>query len=272
MKSAFIMVIFFFISNVFCSVLLNPKFEHISVKDGLSSVNVLSIYQDHFGFLWIGTEFGLNKYDGYNLVTYVRSVRDTASLSHNAITCISEDNDNNLWVGTGFNGINKFNRDQDNFLNLCPKSLYTTAFYKDHVGDFWIGAEKKDGGLAKLIKVTDSIRNVNYSFEYFPLTNGNQKLSVNENVNCIYEDSHLNFWIGTNNGICRINNSDSSITRFLNSDTARFSNKFLKITCILEDNHKNIWIGTKNSGIYTFDYNSNKFQKAIKEIVCSACC
>ena len=71
----------------------NLSFEHLSIEDGLSQITVHSILQDKKGFLWIGTEDGLNRYDGYNFVVYRSDPSDSNSLSDNFIWTIIEDSD-----------------------------------------------------------------------------------------------------------------------------------------------------------------------------------
>src|SRR6185312_3083177 len=67
------------------------RFDHLSVKQGLSQGNVLSIYQDKLGFMWICTEDGLNVYDGYNFKTFRNDPEDSSSISNNRIHHVIED-------------------------------------------------------------------------------------------------------------------------------------------------------------------------------------
>src|SRR5882724_884924 len=85
----------------------NLKFEHIGVNSGLSQSNVLCILQDSRGFLWFGTQDGLNKYDGYSITVYKKDSRKTGSLSDNYIKDIIEDQHGNLWMATWGGGLNR---------------------------------------------------------------------------------------------------------------------------------------------------------------------
>ena len=80
------------------------KFEHLSVEDGLSHNTVYCIFQDSQGFMWFGTEDGLNKYDGYTFTIYRNDPDDTLSLSNSQIRTIHEDPSGALWIGTGGGG------------------------------------------------------------------------------------------------------------------------------------------------------------------------
>jgi ligand-binding sensor domain-containing protein len=76
------------------------QFAYMSIDDGLSSNTVYSVWQDHYGFLWIGTMDGLNRYDGYEIKVYRHDPIDPDTLSSSAIYAIYEDSQNTLWVGT----------------------------------------------------------------------------------------------------------------------------------------------------------------------------
>ena len=76
------------------------RFDHISIEQGLSQSSVWVIFQDSRGFLWFGTEDGLNRYDGYTFKTYKPDPDVPSSLSDRWITSITEDKDGYLWIAT----------------------------------------------------------------------------------------------------------------------------------------------------------------------------
>lgn len=98
-------------------------FEHLSMKEGLSMNPVMSIVQDKKGFLWFGTQDGLNRYDGYKFIVYKTKDGDSASISDNFITSQVVDMNGNLWVGTHTGGINKYNSTTGKFKRFSPISL-----------------------------------------------------------------------------------------------------------------------------------------------------
>jgi len=85
--------------------------------DKLSSSQINCICQDGYGYIWIGTEYGLNRFDGYHFVSYLHSDRDTTSISSNVISSLLCDNDGNLWVGTS-NGLALYDYAGDMFRRL----------------------------------------------------------------------------------------------------------------------------------------------------------
>ncbi|MEX0944579.1 MAG: two-component regulator propeller domain-containing protein [Balneolaceae bacterium] len=95
----------------------DKRFNHLSIQDGLSQSTVQAIHQDSYGYLWIGTQDGLNRYNGYDFSVYKSNPEDTGSITDNNIRVIYEDSGNTLWIGTHTNGLMKYNRDQDRFFN-----------------------------------------------------------------------------------------------------------------------------------------------------------
>ena len=99
----------------------NLKFEYLSTEDGLSHNTVLSIYQDKEGFMWFGTDDGLNKYDGYTFQSYKADPKDPQhTLRFNYIYSIYEDNKGRLWVGS--HGLHLLNKKTDQFTAYFPDS------------------------------------------------------------------------------------------------------------------------------------------------------
>ena len=89
------------------------RFEHITIENGLPENSVRVMLQDHIGYLWLGTQNGLVKYDGYSMTVYQPEPDDTNSISNRQINALCEDKTGTLWVGTGWfegGGLNRFDR------------------------------------------------------------------------------------------------------------------------------------------------------------------
>jgi hypothetical protein len=91
------------------------RFEHITVEEGLSQNGAYSIIQDSKGFMWFGTQDGLNKYDGTSFTVYKHDPENSASISDNWIWTILEDRQGTLWIGTLSGGLNSYDRELDQF-------------------------------------------------------------------------------------------------------------------------------------------------------------
>ncbi len=196
----------FFIAFVICfsySILFSQnaryKFEQISVENGLSSNDILCILQDSKGFLWIGTENGLNRYDGYNIKEYKNNAEDSNSISSNHILCLYEDPADNgkvLWIGTKYGGLNRYNQELETFTHfeynpLDSNSLSYNAvrcIYKDSKGIYWIGTG--NGGLNEFDPLTRKFKHHRHDpYDAFSL--------ISDNVSSVCEDHLGNLWVGT---------------------------------------------------------------------------
>ncbi len=131
------------------------RFEHLSQEQGLSQSSAHSVLQDRQGYIWIGTDDGLNCYDGYRFTVFRNDAKDSTSISGYPIYSLCEDRSGSLWIGTFGGGLNKFNPTTKSFEHFTndpkkPQSLsnnYVRAIYQDRSGSLWVGSD--GGGLSK---------------------------------------------------------------------------------------------------------------------------
>ena len=90
-------------------------FERFSIEHGLSQNSINFIYQDKKGFLWFGTQDGLNRYDGYEFKVYRYDQDNPDSISASYAKCIYEDSKGTLWIGTDGGGLQKYDAEKDRF-------------------------------------------------------------------------------------------------------------------------------------------------------------
>jgi signal transduction histidine kinase/ligand-binding sensor domain-containing protein len=238
------------------------KFETYDLYKGLSHNTVHSIVQDQKGFLWIGTEDGLNRFDGYSFVTYKKTPHDPGSISDNFITCLYIDKNDNLWVGTNSSGFNKFNKYKNKFKSFktyksnqidLPIRL-VNAITEDSKGYLWIATF---GRLIKFDPVTETIVSV-YTDQTEP------KLSDND-IRCLYMDSNDVLWIGTNAaGLNKLDISKNTITRFLPRIDDPFSISDKSVSYIYRDRSGLLWVGT-SSGLNSLDEKTSKFKRFMND-------
>ena len=120
------------------------RFDHLSVKQGLSQANVVDLMQDKFGFIWIGTEDGLNLYDGYKITVFRNNPKDSTTLSANNITSIAQDVRGNLWIGTG-RGLNFYDRETNRFLHFMHDPNDPKSLAGNNVSCVYVDPSRSDG-------------------------------------------------------------------------------------------------------------------------------
>jgi len=127
------------------------RFEQLSVEQGLSQSSVFSIVQDRSGFLWFGTQDGLNRYDGYHFSLFQHDPDDPTSLSSNNIRTLFVDKSGTLWIGTD-QGLNQFDDQTGQFERIPERSSNFGQLSGSEIdaigmgenGIVWVGT---DGGV-----------------------------------------------------------------------------------------------------------------------------
>ncbi len=226
-------------------------FEHISLAQGLSQSSVYAILQDHKGFLWFGTEDGLNKYDGYTFKTYRHNPSNQSSLSANFAQALYEDRDGTLWIGIENGGLNKFDRRTETFtayrnIPNDPQSLShnsVRAICESKTGLLWVGTAN---GLNAFDRQTGKC--VVYDND----PKNNQSLS-NNNVRAIFEDKNGIVWIGTAGGLNRFDPNTQTWTRYFHNSDHPNSLSSNNVQAICEDGEGGLYIGTWGGGLNRFD-------------------
>ena len=253
-----------YILTIYLSVLFaqdkNLIFDHFNVIDGLSHPAVNVIVQDSSGFLWIGTQNGLNKYDGYNFTVYKSYEQQENGLTDNCIKALYVDKNGILWVGTATGGLLRYNRNTDMFECFMndpknPKSISSNSVYSINEADnglLWIGTY--GGGLNKFNPFTKEFTR----FEH----NSKNKLSISsDNIRSLYRDKNNNLWIGTDGeGLDLLPNNSKLFTHFVNNPLQPTSISEGAIMCIKEDNKNQLWIGTYGGGLNIFNKKTKIFE------------
>lgn len=234
------------------------SFRNYLVNDGLSNNDINCILEDKQGFIWIGTEDGLNRFDGYNFYVYRNIPEDHHSLSSNSIWSLFEDEDGFIWVGTKSGELNCYNPFNDSFTNWSIDSGKInengiTAILKNSKDDIWIGSYRN--GLYKLNINTGKILNWNYN----PL---NKSSLSNNFVTAIVIDQTGNLWISTYNGLNKINFKQSAVefTRFYLSQKIKNINSDLIWNLSFSIYDKNILYISTSNGLVKKDIQTDKYE------------
>ncbi len=226
------------------------SFEKLNIENGLSQNTGNCVFQDSQGFLWLGTEDGLNRYDGVRIKVYRPSPNDPFSLSDGYILSIGEGSQGDLWIGTLNGGLNRYVRDLDRFEHYRhepenPMSLShdsVQVVFCDSRGDLWVGTRK---GLNKFDFKTESFR----SFYHEP--QNPQSLS-HDSVISLAEDKEGKLWVGTESGLNKFIAEENRFLRFLSDSKDQTSLANNVIRTIYSDSKERLWIGT-DEGLHLFE-------------------
>jgi len=305
-KICFIILIFqlIFTVNIYSDIFDNNplKFRNISIEDGLTHSKINDIYQDRFGFIWIATNNGLNKYDGYEIKSYLPNLQEPNSINAYLLRRIIEDEKGNLWIGTEGGGLNQFDPISEKFIHYTNNSdiilpaedvndiikignilwlatnrglvkfdiLNRTSrvyrFSKSKNGNNCIWSIYNENNYIWVGTYTNGIFIFDIDKESFIINYSKQNSSryiPDNDIRTFYLDKDNNFWIGTyNSGLLKFNRYDSSFICFI-PDTNYIESRTVR--AIWDDGKGNIWIGTR-LGIYIFNKTKKRFVKHIKKI------
>ncbi|WP_158618296.1 hybrid sensor histidine kinase/response regulator transcription factor [Chitinophaga lutea] len=216
-------------------------FNHLTIENGLSHNSVLSIAQDKRGFMWFGTRYGLNRYDGQRFRIYRNERNDSTSIPEHQVLYILPDSKGNLWIGST-RGLARYLPEKDAFERISLRQANVqpgvTFIYEDRKGRLWIGT------YYGLFLKTGS------GFRHFMREADSSTLAGNS-IRCVFEDSRGAIWVGTTTGLNRLTeqNGQFSFESFRQGDglTSGY------ITAIAEDRQGRLWLGTQTNGISLYD-------------------
>lgn len=275
-----------------------PIFAHIASPEGLSHDTVYSIVQDKTGYLWFGTEDGLNRYDGLEIEVYSRDYGNNAIGNANC-AYLYVDDENDIWIASWGGGIEVLDQDTGNVTTYMndpndPSSISDNSIhhiFQDSRGDFWFGSYTK--GLNSLNKKTGKFKSYVHSDEEATSISANRVWWVSENpdgtllvgtnkgldmfdpksetfthfaqikqrVRTIYWDRAGDLWLGTQGGLCKFNTKTGKGEYYLHGSQNPLDEV---ITSIYEDSKGNFWVGTSN-GIDLFDKTEGTFRKFVHD-------
>jgi len=218
------------------------------------------VFQDSLGFLWIGTEVGLYRYDGYRFRQYTIALNDSSAISDLWVTDIDEDHRGNLWIGTYGGDLNHYDQRTGRFVHFAHMDVWTIV--TDDDGSVWLGT--KDRGVMNL--VLDSQGTPHCRVYDCSDTASPGPPSSDNFVLALHKDRQGYIWAGTIlGGLKRLDPRTGDIRHFRHDPGNPLSLSHNTVSSICEDESGNLWIGTgfvgvpDGGGINLFDPRTERF-------------
>lgn len=207
--------VFLFSCHNLCSGGYPPQFRHLNINNGLSQNSVQCILQDKNGFMWFGTQDGLNRYDGYSFRLFKNDNSDKNSLTNNYILKLYEDSDGIIWIGTFGGGLNSFDPVSEKFTSLINIAGDNNSLSSNRIfsiaefpkGILWVGT---NDGLNRLEKSSGKIQR-------FFCTNNNSDATTGNFIGSICNSGNEFIWFSGDDGLKRFNVKDFTLSHFTRS-------------------------------------------------------
>jgi len=232
-----------------------PRFIRLPMDNGVALDLTYAMMQDHEGYLWFGTMYGLVRYDGREYKTFNYNPKNSESISFDDIVSLYEDSKGNLWIGTWGGGLNMLNPQRTKFTRFVydpsnPDGISDNIVWtitEDNKGNIWLGT--KTGGINK----------------YDPTQNKftSHKLAKSDSVHratqiwYLITDMDGNVWASSPLGLSKYSVSSNEFITYNIPDDKRKSKRIF-INTINEESQNKLLLGTSN-GLYHFDKKSNDF-------------
>ncbi|MGA9292041.1 MAG: two-component regulator propeller domain-containing protein, partial [Ignavibacteriaceae bacterium] len=253
MRSNKYILVIFLLTQIVYAQSADLDFQHFTTADGLVTnwMVYAPIEQDAQGFIWIGSDHGLHKYDGYKFTVFTHDEKDSTSISNNSIRVIHRDRKGRLWIGTS-SGLNKWQPETESFKhfflpdNKDSSRTIIGRIFEDNKGNLWIVTDK---GVIIFNPETETSRL--FPFDFDRVLGGPASAG--------YLDKNDVLWAGGKNIIARYNLSTSEVKTY-DLRKAKFNNNSeILINCITEDLSGRLLIGGKNC-LYYLDRNKESIE------------
>lgn len=228
----------------------NIQFNSITTIDGLSQSTAESIYQDSKGYIWIGTNDGLNRYDGYNFKVYKYGKDSKTSIASNYIFSIKEDLDGNIWVGT-ISGVSKISN-KDNTITNYYEGKDNGNLSSNNGADILV---TDDGRV--LVGTENGLNLYNPKTDSFDRILDDEDTLTCQDIYSLAQDENKDIWIGTYFGLNKIDVSEKTIQKFYSTE----DENSISENCIYKvysDRNGYVWVGTESKGLNKININTNE--------------
>lgn len=231
----------------------NMNFRNITNEDGLSQATVETIIQDKQGYIWIGTNDGLNRYNGYDFKVFRHDEDIKNTITNNYIVDLQEDHYGNIWVGTA-NGLSKINPIDESITNyLSSKENGNLSHY--NIGDILV---TKEGYV--LVGTSDGLNLYNKEKDEFERILSKNEDLTNQYIYTLAEDGNGDIWISTKNGLNKVDIKNNKIHHFYSDDKENTISENA-VYGLKYGNDGHMWAGTFKEGLNKIDINTHKITR-----------
>ena len=239
---------------IFCQTTPVFNFENINTTNGLSNNNVHSIIQDRFGFIWMGTNDGLCRYDGPERIKVFRAgdEEELNTLQSSRIRSLFFDSKDNLWIGTRLGGLTRYHSPTGEWKTFMHDSKNPSSISNDEIlcttedaqGQIWVGTEN---GLGLFDEAKSSF------ISFLPKPGDDSTTIKSKAVLTIMQDSRGWIWIGTWAGGLHLllpsKDGDFTKSRFKNFQLPG-GQRSQNVWKVFEDREGRMWVGTHGGGLH----------------------
>ena len=226
-------------------------FDNLTIKEGLSHNTVYAVSQDKSGFMWLGLQNGLLRYDGYGFRTFPK-VKDkkSAEINIRSVHALHLDSREKLWIGTDSDGLILMDTKTENWTQILDFQQIKTrinSVFEDKNGNFWIAT--MGNGCFVLDK--------NYKeIQHFTTDNGVLK---NNNIFDFAQSEDNKIWIAAADTGVYIYDVSENKFQSIQSDISPSENLFSFSKCLFLDKNNQLWIGTEGDGLYVMSTQNRHF-------------
>ena len=236
----------------------NPFFSFTSadVSKKLSQKTVRQIYQDSTGYLWVVTQEGLSRYDGYQLLKFIHDPSAPSSISSDNVRAVIEDKNKRLWIATDGAGLNLFEPSSHTFTKWRENSNIKHTVLSDQIRSMYL----QDNGYIWLGYNNGSFSRLNpndMTFEHFNTRKLIPDLQRDAFITSIVEDEQNILFATDGNGLLKLNKSNHQLTRlYTGSESPLFSDR---LTQVFIDAQRRLWLTSYDAGVSVLKAGSDKF-------------
>ena len=235
------------------------KYQFVNIKENVSKIGTRTIIQDHYGFIWMGTNgAGLNKFDGIDYTSYKNSLNDSTSINNNTVQCSFKDHKNRLWFGTDV-GLNLYDHKKDKFKRISLSeftepgtNISIRSLAEDNNGNLFVGTFEL--GLFKI--------NLE-SFKVEKILSQEPNISTPITIHSLQSDADGKIYAGTDRGLKEFDAKTNTL-KLSKFNTKKGMESILQSIQYILIANNNLWVGTISNGLFKINKINNEENQFIK--------